>query len=126
MVRMKANQLPALAQTSANILCPGRGLTGVTVGQLAQTIKFRRYSLSAPRLHPRAGRQHGRPVFRAIASGKSKPVLRWRHGRPIDNAQATCRRTPAAVGMTKIHRQYEFQPSNPEKKKSALGVSATR
>jgi hypothetical protein len=54
MLRIKANQLPALAQTSANILCPGRELTGVTMGQLAQTIKFRRYSLSAPRVRPRA------------------------------------------------------------------------
>jgi hypothetical protein len=73
MVRMKANQLPALAQTSANILMPRRELTGVTMGRPARTIKFRRCSLCAPRV-PRA-----RTVARRPRRGETSVLWRKRH-----------------------------------------------
>jgi hypothetical protein len=59
--------------------------------------------------------------FEQLLPENRSPCYAGAMTRPIDNARAMRRRNPAAVGATKIHHQYELQPSNPEKRKNALG-----
>jgi hypothetical protein len=114
MMGIKANQLPALAQTSANILMPRRELTGVTMGQLARTIKFRRCSLRARA--PAWAVQ----FFEQLLPENRSPCYAGAMKPPIDNARAR-RRNPAVVGAPKYITRMGSNQGIRKKEKIALG-----
>jgi hypothetical protein len=151
MLVMKANQLSALAQTSANTLMPRRELTDVTMGRQSQIIKFRRYSVMGPfarnlseensglkfkwthypvfalRVARSSARwrQHAVEFFEQLLPENRSPCYAGAMTPPIDNARACGAETRRPWARQKYITTMSFNQAIRKKEKIAWGVGAT-